>query len=271
MSPTPFGEHLKREREMRGVTLEEIAAATRISTRFLEAIENEQWDQLPGGVFNRGFIRSIARFLGLDEDSLVAEYALERQSIGGPPPAETSVRTGRNWRWGALAGGVAAVLIAGAVVAYPHVRPRIHFHWGHRVAPAGDAASRAAVPSPAGSTAPASAPAQPLNSRPSPASDVPAASPAPASAPAMSLKVEAGKAAEVRIVADGRTVFAGRVHPNDVKQYEAKEKFEITTSESSALLLELNGQTVPPIGTPGRPGSLVLTRNDLDSSGRSSH
>ncbi len=87
----------------------------------------------------------------------------------------------------------------------------------------------------------------------------------------MSLKVEAGKAAEVRIVADGRTVFAGRVHPNDVKQYEAKEKFEITTSESSALLLELNGQTVPPIGTPGRPGSLVLTRNDLDSSGRSSH
>ena len=76
MSSTPFGEHLKREREMRGVSLEEISAATRIGTRFLEAIENEQWDQLPGGVFNRGFIRSIARFLGLDEDSLVAEYAL---------------------------------------------------------------------------------------------------------------------------------------------------------------------------------------------------
>ena len=76
MSSTPFGEHLKREREMRGVSLEEISAATRIGTRFLEAIEKDQWDQLPGGVFNRGFIRSIARFLGLDEDSLVAEYAL---------------------------------------------------------------------------------------------------------------------------------------------------------------------------------------------------
>ena len=58
MSSTPFGEHLKREREMRGVSLEEVSAATRISPRFLEAIENEKWDELPGGVFNRGFIRA---------------------------------------------------------------------------------------------------------------------------------------------------------------------------------------------------------------------
>ena len=66
---------------MRGVSLEEISAATRIAPRFLEALENEQWEQLPGGVFNRGFIRSTARYLGLNEDNLVAEYA----SIQGPP------------------------------------------------------------------------------------------------------------------------------------------------------------------------------------------
>ena len=69
-----FGEHLRREREMRGVTLDEITAATRIGTRFLEAFENEQWDRLPGGVFNRGFVRSIAHYLGLDEENLLAEY-----------------------------------------------------------------------------------------------------------------------------------------------------------------------------------------------------
>ena len=76
---------------MRGVTLEEVSAATRISTRFLEALENEQWDRLPGGAFNRGFIRAIAKFLGLDEDSLVAEYAIETKSVTpaftAPPPA----------------------------------------------------------------------------------------------------------------------------------------------------------------------------------------
>ena len=93
MTKDTFGESLKREREMRGVTLEEISAATRIATRFLRAIENEQWDQLPGGVFNRGFVRAVARYLGLDEESIVAEYTLavgDRPSVPvwtGSPPA----------------------------------------------------------------------------------------------------------------------------------------------------------------------------------------
>jgi cytoskeletal protein RodZ len=69
-----FGERLKRERELREVTLEEITQATRIGSRFLEALENEQWEKLPGGVFNRGFVRSIAHYLGLDEEAFLAEY-----------------------------------------------------------------------------------------------------------------------------------------------------------------------------------------------------
>ena len=71
-----FGERLKRERELREVTLEEITSATRIGPRFLEALENEEWEKLPGGVFNRGFVRSIARYLGLDEEALLGEYDL---------------------------------------------------------------------------------------------------------------------------------------------------------------------------------------------------
>ena len=76
MTKAGFGEHLKREREMRGVSLDEICAATRIGNRFLEALENEDWDRLPGGIFNRGFVRAVARFLGLDEEAFVAEYVL---------------------------------------------------------------------------------------------------------------------------------------------------------------------------------------------------
>ena len=82
MTKGTFGENLKREREMRGVSLEEISTATRIATRFLRAIENEQWEQLPGGVFNRGFVRAVARYLGLDEENIVAEYALARAVTG---------------------------------------------------------------------------------------------------------------------------------------------------------------------------------------------
>src|SRR5476651_546903 len=70
-----FGDRLRREREMRGITLEEIMESTKISRRHLEALESEHFDRLPGGVFNKGFIRAYARFLGIDEDQAVADYS----------------------------------------------------------------------------------------------------------------------------------------------------------------------------------------------------
>jgi cytoskeletal protein RodZ len=82
MTKGNFGEHLRREREMRGVSLDEIASATRIQVRFLEAIEREQWDKLPGGVFNRGFVRSVAKYLGLDEEAILGEYTLATGDLG---------------------------------------------------------------------------------------------------------------------------------------------------------------------------------------------
>src|ERR1700686_5390829 len=88
MSKSGFGERLKRERELRGVSRDEVCTTTRIGSRYLEALENEQWGMLPGGLFNRGFVRAVARFLGLDEDDLVAEYDLafseQQGEIAGP-------------------------------------------------------------------------------------------------------------------------------------------------------------------------------------------
>ena len=142
MSSTPFGEHLKREREMRGVTIEEISVATRISTRFLEALENEQWEELPGGVFNRGFIRSVARFLGLDEDALVAEYALETKNRPSPRiiELETPSAMPRSWRPVIAAAVVLIFLLVGAWLFFSHFKSRIAAHFHHEViAPATNA------------------------------------------------------------------------------------------------------------------------------------
>jgi len=69
-----FGARLKQEREKRKISLDDVAAATKISTRFLAAIESSRFDQLPGGIFNRGFVRAYARHLGLDEEQIVADY-----------------------------------------------------------------------------------------------------------------------------------------------------------------------------------------------------
>src|SRR3954464_11632508 len=69
-----FGERLKREREMRNVSLEEIAESTKIGKRNLEALETEDFDKLPGGIFNKGVVRAYAKYLGLDEDQAVTDF-----------------------------------------------------------------------------------------------------------------------------------------------------------------------------------------------------
>jgi len=106
-----FGEELKRERELRDISLKEISEATKISIRFLEALEQNNFDILPGGIFNRGFIRAYARFIGIDGEEMVNAYLHEvalkeaRQAqrgataAGGPraaaprPPATTESRS----------------------------------------------------------------------------------------------------------------------------------------------------------------------------------
>ncbi len=71
-----FGENLRREREMRGITLQEISDTTKINVRFLEALETEDFPKLPGGIFTRSFVRAYANYLGLDQEQIMAEYLL---------------------------------------------------------------------------------------------------------------------------------------------------------------------------------------------------
>jgi cytoskeleton protein RodZ len=71
-----FGENLRREREMRGVSLEEISATTKINLRFLQALEAEDFARIPGGLFTRSFLRTYAEYLGLDTERILAEYQL---------------------------------------------------------------------------------------------------------------------------------------------------------------------------------------------------
>lgn len=260
----PFGERLKREREMRGVTLDEIAVATRISPRFLEALENERWEQLPGGVFNRGFVRSVARFLGMDEDSLVGEYALATRGATEPAGWEEPAPSA----WHRRVAGVALIVLLLAVVAGGWLA---FYRYGHKVfgwlksEPAALAAHPPVSSAPTQST---------QNSEPTASSTTatdPAAPADPSTAAAgdsanpqaLVLRVEAGKEADINITADGATVFSGKLKPGNAQTFQAKDQFQVSAKDSSSVLLELNGQTVPPLGAPGQAGSITLTRNDL--------
>lgn len=77
-----FGRELRRERESRGIALDTITDATKISSRHLSALENERFEQLPGGVFNKGIVRGYARVVGLDEDAWVGRFMSAYQESG---------------------------------------------------------------------------------------------------------------------------------------------------------------------------------------------
>jgi cytoskeletal protein RodZ len=70
-----LGEKLRLAREARGITLSEVSAQTRIATRYLEAIEENNYKPLPGGVFNKGFIKAYAKYVGVDEQEALNDYA----------------------------------------------------------------------------------------------------------------------------------------------------------------------------------------------------
>jgi cytoskeletal protein RodZ len=86
-----LGEELKRRREERDITLADISEATRIGTRFLKAIESDNFSVLPGGIFTRSFIRAYAKQVGMGEDEALALYQQQTTSPGTEPqPAQQS-------------------------------------------------------------------------------------------------------------------------------------------------------------------------------------
>jgi cytoskeleton protein RodZ len=236
-----FGERLKRERELREVSPNEVVVATRISLRFLEALENEDWEKLPGGVFNRGFVRAIARYLGLDEENLLAEYDLARgdQAV---PPANPENRIPQPSKWIALALAVGALVLIVALVAAGV------YGWRRY-----SAYRRARPSSPVTSQSLASGPPIPADaSEQSQRNSVP-----------LDLSVSTSKATRVRILSDGKLVLDAEIAAGQRRHFSALTAFEVTATDSSAVLLQLNGLAMPPIGSPGASGTIVLSNKDL--------
>ena len=116
-----FGTWLRRQRELREISLREIADVTKISIRYLEALERDRFDVLPAPVFARGFLREYARYVGLNPDEVVNSYISVQQPIDTEEEATRAQRHRSlgNRRWvtawvlGAL---VIVLLVAGSVI-----------------------------------------------------------------------------------------------------------------------------------------------------------
>lgn len=153
-----FGENLRREREMRGVTLEEMAESTKISTRLLRALEQEHFSDLPGGVFTRSFIRHYADYLGLDSEHVLAEYRQVAQPQNeydlNRLPTGTSFSTKPGSRGSAIPWVVAAILLGGGYATYRYAHRPIEASPPLVVAPPNSSSNPASTMSGSGTPAP---------------------------------------------------------------------------------------------------------------------
>jgi helix-turn-helix protein len=120
---TGLGATLREARGRRKIDLTEVEAAIKIRIRYLQAMENEEWDVLPGGAYTRGFIRTYAIYLGLDGERLADEYKRSTGAPGGertPKRVEPVPASGRGERSpisGRLLAVAVTLVLAGLVVA----------------------------------------------------------------------------------------------------------------------------------------------------------
>jgi len=286
-----FGERLQREREMRGITLEEISESTKITSRCLRALEEEEFDKLPGGVFNKGFVRAYAAYLGLDEDKAVAEFVAasggEKEQPLPDPPVPRAVVLGQraeehaNWRAVSLLAVLLAVTVVAAwkvgPLAYHGVFEAVEARRSTRPAPVPAAASDEApattspaaesttapdVPAPAPKKAVVKARAVTVaaSSPATPSSPAPQAAPAKAPAPAATFLVEvhAVQDAWVQIVADGRLLSEGVLVAPAEKRVQAAKEVVIKTGNAAGVEVSFNGQPLPPLGDVNQVATLTL-------------
>ncbi len=250
-----FGSSLKKAREAKGISLDKIAGETRISTRFLRAIEEEEFQVLPGGVFNRGFVRTYAERVGLDPDQAVAEYErlLEyREPSEPPPPVEGGAASKIERHLYAAAAGALVLLIAIFYI----------------VTSSNDTTGE--QPSPAVSTtAPATPPAPPASSDavqpPSPA-----AAPAAAQAPLppvkpLSIEMAAHEKTWILLTTDGKTVTELLMEPGTTQRFTANKSIDITIGNAGGLTLKVNDKpTRQPLGRSGQVRQFVITQENAN-------
>ncbi|HEX9111098.1 MAG TPA: RodZ domain-containing protein, partial [Terriglobales bacterium] len=288
-----FGEKLRREREKRSITLDQISQSTKIGTRMLQALEDDKFNRLPGGIFNKGFVRAYARHLGLDEEQTVAEYL--EASGDAPPvqpelPPEESVRRleasadgpNRQLPWGVFAAILLLVALALSI-------------WSHRQKKHEGPAAQASPPPPAAQqsvadhaapNATSSGPAVPSSGKnpltPSPVSSTvsPAAQVPPANTPAKNaataapktppettappapgefvVVIQAREDSWTTITADGSTVYSGILSAGDQRAIRGRKEVIVKAGNAGGIDLRFNGKELNRQGDSGQVRTITF-------------
>ena len=111
-----LGEKLRQAREERGISISEVAEQTRISPQYLKAIESDDYKPLPGGIFNKGFLRSYARYIGFDENEALHDYAQLMAENAQSSDSEQTVHHSEVWTDDRSARSLAPTIIFAVII-----------------------------------------------------------------------------------------------------------------------------------------------------------
>jgi cytoskeleton protein RodZ len=127
-----FGEQLRLAREARGITLRHISDQTRISIRYLEAIESDDYKRLPGGIFNRSFIKSYAKQIGFDEKEAIEGYLRTAREQGESDEVATTPYRSHVYTDGGTRSPLVTLLLTVLILAILSLGVYAAVHWYQR-------------------------------------------------------------------------------------------------------------------------------------------
>ena len=245
-----IGEILREARERKDVSFAEIEEAIKIKKRYLLALEHEEWSVLPGKVYAKGFLRTYARYLGLDERSLSDLYELSTATSGTERSDALSQTPGRK-RKGRKKKKQPEVDLHNKpkkkmiyVLCVLSIAVLTFAVWAYKTYYLNEIEAEKTTPPPI------------VQPQPQPESEtkpeIIEPEPEPVILTAFVIRLEATESCWLRLRDQKNLVYEGTMLPGEVREYEDIETIDIRIGNAGGLVMTLNGIKIPPLGTSGQ-------------------
>lgn len=245
-----FGEELRLAREARGISLRDISEQTRISMRYLEAIETNDYKRLPGGIFNRSFIKAYAKYVGYDEQAALEGYArtMREQGESADDVATTPYRS-RVYTDGNSRSPIVTLLLAILILGVLSLVVWGAKHWYER-----REATRAEGNAPTTTN--------PQSTQPSASAPVNSSQPAtPSDAFHIQFKARGQKVWLTTFTDDTKKALKFSLQADEAREFDPQQSLKVVYAPAKALEVTINGR---PLRVPQDKAEMLITKDNYE-------